>query len=236
MFAISSGVLLGHLLAHSSSVLLQIMGPPRHTLPPPLVLSLGCPWCARDGGRRADAHEISSKSRTIGIARPREREVWGARKDLSFQLSGHNPSATERTQPNGGRPLTITPGPVCRDGPACRERRARLGQGRRRGLGRTGRSEPRQGGRVHRASDRFAGCARPPVGGCTAESDRAGCACAQVQLCMLVFCLLFALISLIALSWRKYGAIIIRSRHDPNWKVREESPSMGPRSPNKKKD
>lgn len=63
----------------------------------------------------------------------------------------------------------------------------------------------------------------------------------QVQLCMLVFCLLLALISLIALSWRKYGTIIIRSRHDPSWKVRELSPSMGPimrgaKSPNKKKD
>jgi hypothetical protein len=91
------------------------------------------------------------------------------------------------------------------------------------------------------------------VVGFTAESNLAGCARRagpnpspnpnpnQVQLCMLVFCLLLALISLIALSWRKYGTIILRSRHDPSWKVRELSPSMGPilrgtKSPNKKKD
>ena len=90
--------------------------------------------------------------------------------------------------------------------------------------------------------------------GLTAESDLAGCARGagpnpspipdpnQVQLCMLVFCLLLALISLVALSWRKYGTIIIRSRHDPSWKVRELSPRMGPilssgtKSPSKKKD
>ena len=60
----------------------------------------------------------------------------------------------------------------------------------------------------------------------------------QVQLCMVLFCTLLALISLIALSWLKYGGIIMRSRHDPNWKVRELSPSVSPnvRGRNKKKD
>lgn len=51
---------------------------------------------------------------------------------------------------------------------------------------------------------------------------------AQIQLCMVLFCLIVVLISLIALSWRQYGGVIMRSRHDPNWKVRELSPGVSP--------
>ena len=68
MLASSSGVAFGHLLAQSSSVVLQVIGPLR-TLkpppPPPLLLlesgtSLGRPC---DGSWRAEAHESSSTNR-----------------------------------------------------------------------------------------------------------------------------------------------------------------------------
>lgn len=45
---------------------------------------------------------------------------------------------------------------------------------------------------------------------------------------MVVLCLLLTLLSLIALSWRKYGGIIMRALHDPQWKVRSFSPSTSP--------
>ena len=56
-------------------------------------------------------------------------------------------------------------------------------------------------------------------------------ATAQMQLCMVVFCTFLVLLSLIALSWRKYGSIIMRAQNDPNWKVRDiltpnSSPTM----------
>ena len=54
---------------------------------------------------------------------------------------------------------------------------------------------------------------------------------------MVVVCTLIVLVSLIALSWRKYSDVIVRSRHDPNWRVRDLTPSSSPTmKASKKKD
>ena len=50
----------------------------------------------------------------------------------------------------------------------------------------------------------------------------------QVQMCMLLGCMLLLLLSLIALSWRKWGAVIMRAQHDPKWEAREPSPNSSP--------
>ena len=93
MLASSSGVAFGHLLAQSSSVVLQMIGPLR-TLKPPLRLlllcesgtSLGRPC---DGNWRAEAHGSSSTNRAARtIAAPNEIVVvWRVFSALSRPIS-----------------------------------------------------------------------------------------------------------------------------------------------------
>ena len=93
MLASSSGVAFGHLLAQSSSVVLQMIGPLRTLKPPPRLLllcesgtSLGRPC---DGNWRAEAHGSSSTNRAARtIAAPNEIVVmWRVFSALSRPIS-----------------------------------------------------------------------------------------------------------------------------------------------------